>query len=107
MGMAASGAGKRSVLDNLKAGEALNVLQRLLATHPNLKKEAESIARSLLGAAVNRVFPLQDARPRTYGFFCTRKFRVPLACFVTRTIVHVPVIPVAVSNVPFSAWLRE
>jgi hypothetical protein len=40
---------KRSVLDNLKAEEALNVLHRLLATHPNLKKEVESIARSLLG----------------------------------------------------------
>ena len=41
--------GKRSVLDNLKAYEALEVLNRLLATHPNLKKQAESIACSLLG----------------------------------------------------------
>jgi len=49
MGMAADGAGKRSVLDNLKAEEALDVLHRLLATHPDMKKEVESIARSLLG----------------------------------------------------------
>jgi hypothetical protein len=40
---------KKSVLGNLKADEALDVLHRLLATHPNLKKEAESIACSLLG----------------------------------------------------------
>jgi hypothetical protein len=41
--------GDKKVLDNLKADEALHVLHRLLATHPDLKKEAESIARSLLG----------------------------------------------------------
>lgn len=40
---------KRSVLGNLKADEALDVLHRLLGTHPDLKKEAESIARSLMG----------------------------------------------------------
>ena len=40
---------KRSVLGNLKADEALDVLHHLLETHPNLKKEAESVARSLLG----------------------------------------------------------
>ena len=48
-GSTSSDKGKRSVLGNLKAEEALDVLHRLLATHPNLKKEAESIARSLLG----------------------------------------------------------
>lgn len=40
---------KRSVLGNLKADEALDVLHRLLGTHPNLTNEAESLARSLLG----------------------------------------------------------
>lgn len=45
----AEGHGDKKVLDNLKADEALDVLHRLLATHPNLKKEAESVARSILG----------------------------------------------------------
>lgn len=47
--MTRSDRSKRSILDNLKTGEGLDVLHRLLASHPNLKKEAESIARSLLG----------------------------------------------------------
>ncbi len=47
-GSARGDKGKRSVLGTLKADEVLGVLQRLLAAHPNLRKEAESIARSLL-----------------------------------------------------------
>lgn len=40
---------KGSVLDRLKAEEAQDVLYRLLAAHPDLRAEAEKIARSLLG----------------------------------------------------------
>ncbi len=43
-------AGKsHSILDYLNAGEAGNVLRRLLAAHPDLRAETEKIARSLLG----------------------------------------------------------
>ncbi len=48
MGKAEGGGDSKSMLDSLKAEEALDVLHRLVAAHPNLKKEAESIARSLL-----------------------------------------------------------
>ena len=38
-----------SVLEQLEAGEAQAVLQRLLAEHADLRVEAEQIARGLLG----------------------------------------------------------
>ena len=40
---------KASVLENLKDEEARSVLGLLLAAHPELRKEAETIARSYLG----------------------------------------------------------
>jgi hypothetical protein len=49
MGAGEGSGGKRSVLDNLNAEEAQDVLHRLLATHTSLNKEADGIARSLLG----------------------------------------------------------
>ena len=49
MGKAKDAKGKRSVLGDLKADEGLDVLRRLLTSHPDLVVEAENIARSLLG----------------------------------------------------------
>ena len=40
---------KGSVLEHLKAEDAQDVLRRLLAAHPDLGAEAETIGRSLLG----------------------------------------------------------
>ena len=40
--------GKATLLDGLKPEEARAILQRLLAAHPDLRAEAERIARSLL-----------------------------------------------------------
>ena len=45
----AKGARRNSVLEQLKAEEAQGVLRRLLAAHPHLSAEAETIARSHLG----------------------------------------------------------
>ncbi len=49
MGRLKSTRRKGSVLEHLKAEEAQDVLRRLLAAHPDLGAEAETIARSLLG----------------------------------------------------------
>ena len=40
--------GKATLLDGLKPEEAQAILQRLLVAHPDLRAEAELIARSLL-----------------------------------------------------------
>ena len=49
MGRLKSTRRKGPVLEHLKAEEAQDVLRRLLADHPDLGAEAETIARSLLG----------------------------------------------------------
>ncbi len=49
MGKAKDTRRKASVLERLKAEEARDVLRRLLAAHPDLGAEAETIARSHLG----------------------------------------------------------
>jgi hypothetical protein len=41
---------KKGLLGSLQPGEAALVLERLIAAHPQLREEAEQIARSVLGA---------------------------------------------------------
>ena len=38
-----------------------------------------------------------------HGCFCTRKFTVPVALVYCTRMVHAPVVPAAVSKVPFTA----
>jgi len=49
MGRAKGAARKGSVLERLETAEAEGVLRRLLAAHPALRAEAETIARSQMG----------------------------------------------------------